>query len=143
MTNWLKSWRRRGWLAAGAIALGVTVFGTCAAAAPPGDTRHGEEVYSLCLACHALAENRTGPRHCGLFGRRAGSVPGFAYSEAMKRSGIVWSAATLDGFLAAPSQVVPGTAMYVDVRDAKERADLIAYLEQAGRSEVCKAAQSG
>jgi len=61
----------------------------------------------------------------------------------MKRSGIVWSAATLDGFLAAPSQVVPGTAMYVDVRDAKERADLIAYLEQAGRSEVCKAAQSG
>jgi cytochrome c len=62
----------------------------------PGDPRAGEAVYSRCLACHALAYDRTGPRHCGLFGRRAGSVEGFAYSEAMKRSKLVWDDKTLD-----------------------------------------------
>jgi cytochrome c len=103
------------------------------------DTRHGEEIYSRCLACHALAYDRTGPRHCGLFGRRAGSVPGFAYSDAMKRSKLVWNAKTLDRFIANPLKTVPGTAMgYAGVTDARERADLIAYLESAGKSGECK-----
>jgi cytochrome c len=98
-----------------------------------GDVKHGEEVYSRCLACHAIAYDRTGPRHCGLFGRKAGSVPGFAYSEAMKKSGITWNAKTLDRFIANPLKTVPGTAMgYDGVKDPKERADLIAYLAAAG-----------
>jgi cytochrome c len=109
------------------------------AAAAPGDPRKGEEIYSRCLACHALAYDRTGPRHCRLFGRKAGSVPGFAYSEAMKRSRIVWNAKTLDAFIADPMRTVPGTAMgYAGVKDAKERADLIAYLHEAGQAAACK-----
>jgi cytochrome c len=106
------------------------------------DAKRGEEIYSRCLACHALAYDRTGPRHCGLFGRRAGSVPGFAYSDAMKRSGITWNAKTLDRFIADPIKTVPGTAMgYAGVKDAKERADLIAYLEAANNSAECRAAR--
>ena len=66
------------------------------------DIQKGKELYGRCLACHALEYDRVGPRHCGLFGRRAGSVPGFAYSEAMKRSKIVWNEKTLDRFLANP-----------------------------------------
>jgi len=103
-----------------------------------GDPKAGEAIYSRCLACHALAYDRTGPRHCGLFGRRAGSVRGFAYSEAMKRSNIVWNAKTLDRFLANPLKAVPGTSMgYAGIADRRERADLIAYLEQANRTEPC------
>jgi cytochrome c len=89
----------------------------------------GEQLYARCAACHALEYDRVGPRHCGLLGRRAGSVPGFDYSAAMKKSGIVWTARTLDRFLADPLRTMPGTTMtYAGVADAGERADLIAYL---------------
>jgi cytochrome c len=110
--------------------------GLCQAAPDPA---HGEEVYARCLACHALATNRVGPRHCGLIGRRAGTVPGFDYSPAMKRSGLVWNEKTLDRFLANPLKVVPGTAMTYDgVPDPKDRADLIAYLRKAGEGPECR-----
>lgn len=103
-----------------------------------GDPQEGEKIYARCLACHALAYDRTGPRHCGLFGRRAGSVKDFAYTEAMKRSNIVWNNKTLERFLANPLKTVPGTAMgYAGVTDRKERADLIAYLKQANDSPQC------
>ncbi|BEP52314.1 c-type cytochrome [Variovorax paradoxus] len=102
------------------------------------DAVRGEQVYARCLACHALAVDRVGPRHCGLFGRLAGSVPGFAYSEAMKKSKIVWNDKTLDRFLAKPLAMVPGTAMTYDgVPDAAERADLIAYLKHANEAPPC------
>lgn len=117
----------------------AVAFAVVLAAAAPGDPRKGEEIYSRCLACHALAYDRTGPRHCGLFGRRAGSVSGFTYSAAMKSSRIVWSAKTLDAFITDPMRTVPGTAMgYAGVKDAKERADLIAYLQDADGSAACK-----
>ncbi len=104
-----------------------------------GDPAAGKAVYDRCLACHALAYDRTGPRHCGLFGRRAGSVKDFAYSDAMKRSGIVWNERTLDRFLANPLAAVPGTAMgYAGVTDRKERTDLIAWLKQANDSQECR-----
>lgn len=104
-----------------------------------GDPSAGETIYERCLACHALAYDRTGPRHCGLVGRRAGSVQGFAYSDAMQRSTIVWNEKTLDRFLANPLKAVPGTAMgYAGVTDGQERADLIAYLKQAGKSTLCR-----
>jgi cytochrome c len=105
------------------------------AALAAGDPKAGEAVYSRCLACHSLAYHRTGPRHCGLFGRRAGAAPGFEeYSAAMKRSKLVWNESTLDRFLADPLKAVPGTTMtYAGVKDAKERADLIAYLKQEGK----------
>jgi cytochrome c len=105
-----------------------------------GDAARGEQLYARCLACHALGYDRVGPRHCGLLGRRAGSVPGFDYSAAMKNSGIVWTARALDRFLAAPLEVVPGTTMtYAGVADPKERADLIAYLRKAtAKSKECQ-----
>jgi cytochrome c len=111
-----------------------------AAAAPSASTiRAGEAVYARCLGCHALAYDRTGPRHCGLFGRRAGSVPGFQYSEAMKASDIVWTARTLDRFLANPGRTVPGTTMgYAGIADPRERAALIAYLKNANAGAECQ-----
>lgn len=119
-----------------ALAVGTVAI---AHAAPSGDAKAGAEIYERCAACHSLAHDRTGPRHCGLFGRRAGSVADYPYSEAMKRSGIVWNDATLDRFLAAPLDAVPGTSMgYAGVPNAKERAALIAYLKSAGRSRECR-----
>jgi cytochrome c len=120
------------------LAAGVALAAS-AGAAPKGDPIAGKEIYTRCLACHALAYDRTGPRHCGLFGRRAGSAKGFAYSDAMRRSKIVWNEKTLDRFLANPLAAVPGTAMgYAGIADRKERTDLIAYLKQANRSPECK-----
>ncbi len=66
-------------------------------------------------------------------------MKGFAYSEAMRRSGIVWNERTLDRFLANPLNAVPGTSMgYAGIPDRRERADLIAYLKEAGRSPDCR-----
>ena len=111
-------------------------MGAPAQAAP--DALRGEQVYARCQACHALAADRVGPHHCCLFGRLAGSVPGFDYSEAMKKSRIVWNDATLDRFLAKPLAVVPGSSMtYAGIADPAERADLIAYLRQANGTPAC------
>lgn len=103
------------------------------------DLARGEQVYGRCLACHAIEHHRTGPAHCGLFSRLAGSAAGYRfYSDALRRSGIVWGDATLDRFLADPMAAVPGTHMtYLGVTDPGERRDLIAWLKQAtqpGRS---------
>jgi cytochrome c len=112
-----------------------TVMVPMARALPPGDPVRGERVYERCGACHAIDRDRTGPRHVGLFGRRAGSLAGFAYSPAMKKAGaagLIWNDETLDAFLQSPTNYVPGTRMgYAGVKDDQERADLIAYLRRA------------
>jgi len=71
-----------------------------------------------------------GPKHRGVFGRHAGSVADYGYSAALKASGLTWDSATLDQWLANPSQLIPGTRMYFKIDDAKSRADIIAYLAQ-------------
>ena len=93
----------------------------------------GALIYERCGACHAIERNRTGPQHCGLFGRRAGTAPGYQdYSAAMRSAGFIWNANTLDRFLRDPAAMVPGTTMgYAGIADARERADLIAWLHQA------------
>ena len=104
----------------------------------PPTRRAASRLYARCAACHALASDRVGPRHCGLLGRRAGSVPGFSYTQAMKNSKLVWDDKTLDRFLAKPMAVVPGTSMTYDgVPNAQDRADLIAYLRKAGAGPEC------
>ena len=126
-------------MAAAALLAAIAWSSSAVWAAPRGDAGRGEEIYSRCLACHALAFDRVGPRHCGLFGRHAGSVQGFAYSPAMKRSKIVWSEKTLDRFLANPPRAIPGTTMtYAGIADASERADLIGFLKAAGESSACR-----
>ena len=129
--------KRRGRWLAGAVGLAAGLAGAAAQSAP--DQLHGEQVYARCAACHALAQDRVGPRHCGLLGRRAGSVPGFTYSQAMKDSHITWDEKTLDRFLTAPLQTVPGTTMTYDgIPDAKDRGDLIAYLRGANDTPECR-----
>ena len=101
----------------------------------------GEEVYGRCAGCHAIEQHRTGPAHCGLFGRKAATAPGFDhYSPALRASGIVWDDKTLVRFLASPMTVVPGTTMtYLGVTDAKDREALVAWLKQATRpGQACK-----
>ena len=124
---------RAAWALAGLLSMAAT------AGAAPSDAVRGEQLYARCIACHSLAADRVGPHHCGLLGRRAGSVAGFAYSEAMKNARLVWDERTLDRFLASPTQVVPGTAMTYDgVPAAQDRADLIAYLAAAGGRPPCR-----
>jgi len=113
---------------------------TSGVAASTGDAARGAAIYGRCGACHSLQFDRTGPHHCGLIGRRAGSVPGFPYSRAMRASKIVWTPAQLDRFIANPLRAVPGTAMgYAGISDAQERADLIAYLRAANDGPACRA----
>jgi cytochrome c len=120
----------------------VLALGAAAAQAAPPDLKLGQEVYSRCYACHSFPFDRTGPRHCDLFGRRAGSVPSFEYSAAMKKSKIIWNAKTLDRFLANPSKMVPGTTMtYAGVPDPAERAALIAYMKAANGGPECHGPQ--
>lgn len=115
--------------------LAATLLATApgvAADGPPPEVQRGAEVYERCVACHALDRNRTGPKHCGVVGRRAASVAGYAYSDALGASGLVWTPEALDRFLAAPLDVVPGTTMgYAGVADAAERRALIGYLAWA------------
>lgn len=99
------------------------------------DAGRGGELYAArCGACHSIAENGAGPRHAGLFGRKAGSQPGFDYSEALKNSGIVWNAGLLDRWLADPNALVPGNKMAVQLAgDARDRVDIIAFLRKVTR----------
>lgn len=121
---------------AGPVAALVAAFAAAAAAgaaAGPGDPVRGEKVYERCEGCHSVDRDRIGPRHQGVVGRKAGAIAGFAYSPAMKNSGLTWDEATLDRFLQGPAKLVPGTRMgFAGVPDAQDRADLIAYLKKAG-----------
>lgn len=99
------------------------------ALARAGDATRGKMLYdSRCSACHAPDGNREGPAHRGVFGRKAGSAPNFAYSEAVKNSGVVWNEKTLDKWLTNPEAFIPGQEMGFLVPDAADRADIIAYL---------------
>jgi cytochrome c len=116
-------------IAWGAAVLFITVLQGPALAAPRGDAQSGAALYDRCIACHSLERNRTGPKHCGLFDRAAGEAEGYRYSKALRDWGERWTAESLDIFLENPRKVVPGTRMtYAGVKDAQERADLIAYL---------------
>lgn len=118
------------------LTLAAVCFAALLVAAKPigGDSRHGKALYTkICTGCHSLDANRVGPMHRGVFGRKAGSVPGFDYSPALKGSGVVWNETTLDKWLAGPENFIPGQKMNVAVEDPKSRADIIAYLKSVSR----------
>ena len=94
------------------------------------DAEHGKIIFKPCAACHATNHaDGVGPGLEGIIGRKAGSVPGFRYSDAMKKSGIVWDAKILDAYLESPQKVVPGNRMpYAGLKDLTDRADLVGYL---------------
>lgn len=99
------------------------------------DLDNGEAKFAACRSCHSATRgggNMTGPNLWGVFGRKAGVVAGFHYSDGVKASGIVWDAASLDKWIANPRAVAPDTKMsFVGIDDAKDRRDLIAYLKVA------------
>jgi cytochrome c len=99
-----------------------------------GDAARGATVYeSLCTGCHALGENRVGPAHRGVFGRKAGSAPDYGYSSALASSTVVWSEETLDRWLTNPEKFIPGQKMSVSVANEADRRDVIAYLRGQSR----------
>lgn len=95
-----------------------------------GDPVHGKVVYQVCMGCHSLDEDDVGPMHRGVVGRVAGAVHGYAYSPALKNSGLTWDAPNLDRWLTNPQALVPGAKMFFALPNAKDRADVIAYLAE-------------
>lgn len=83
-----------------------------------------------CGGCHAIDRDKEGPRLGGVYGRTAGSVDSFEYSDALKASGIVWNAETLDKWLAGPDRLVPNNNMSFHVENGGERRDIIDYLRK-------------
>lgn len=104
---------------------------TAAAQAP--DPVLGKRLWMQCRACHASKAGdapKAGPSLNGIFGAKAGTKTAFAYSPALKASGIVWTDKTLDAFIASPAQAVKGNRMgFFGMPDAKNRAALIAFLK--------------
>ena len=125
-----------GWAAALTLASAVialsaaSVFAVAAPERPQGDPVRGRTVYQVCMACHSLDEDDVGPHHRGVVGRVAGTVPGYAYSPALKNSHIVWGPDTLDRWLTNPQGLVPGAKMFFTMPSARDRADVIAYLTE-------------
>jgi cytochrome c len=99
-----------------------------------GDAARGQTKFGDCAACHKLeaGANNVGPSLHGIFTRKAGEIADFRYSPAMKRSGISWTPETLDKFISDPQGMVPANRMpYAGMASVSDRADLIAYLENA------------
>ena len=106
--------------------------------APPlaanGDPVRGKQVYQRrCTGCHSLVLNRDGPRHLRVYGQRAGSLPDYEYSEALRNSRVVWDERTLDLWLKDPEAFIPGNSMGYAVGSARDRADIIAYLRSLSK----------
>lgn len=118
--------------AANAAALAAATAHAATTTAIVGNPKAGEIAFRTCASCHQVgkyAQPGFGPQLNGLVGRKAGSTPGYRYSEAMKRSGIVWNETNLAAFLRAPHDVVPGTSMrFWGISDKQQVADLLAYL---------------
>ena len=95
------------------------------------DAVAGTRAFAQCSVCHSTdGTNGVGPTLQGIVGSKAGEVPGFRFSRAMKASNIMWDDKSLDAYLADPQKTIPGNVMpFSGLADAKERADLIAYLK--------------
>jgi cytochrome c len=120
----------------GSVAAAVAIVGFAGASlaqtAPGGDPKRGAEVFKVqCSVCHMSAANAApsiGPNLHGVVGRKAGTAPGFKYSEAMGKVKVDWTPENLDKYLENPWQIAPGTPMALVVPSKKNRDDVIAYL---------------
>ena len=141
------------------LSLPVVAMGASAQTAPASSAasiRQGKTYFSQhCAICHAdtlsadgSPLNEQGPGLVGVFGRRAASVQGFSYTDALGKSGLTWDAKTLDRFLTDPAATVPGTTMPASIRNPAARHNVIAYLaeltpDHAVRSTVQSAPATG
>ena len=101
-----------------------------------GDAQRGAQVFAQCKVCHSLeaGKNMVGPSLHGLIGRKAGSVPGYTYSPAMKNANVTWNDDTLSKYLVDPKAFLPGDKMvFAGIKDPSKLGDLLAYLNQATR----------
>jgi cytochrome c len=117
------------------LAVAAAVLAAPAARAE-GDAARGEKSFEECASCHSTEQgvNKVGPSLHGIIGRKAGGIEDFRYSPAMKKSGITWTAQTLDKFIADPQMSVAGNRMpFAGMPDAGDRADLIAYLQKMAK----------
>lgn len=118
---------------------GITALATIALLSPAlaqhGDANRGQRDFQACAPCHSLEPDRnmTGPSLASLWGRKAGGLSSFdRYSDALKSSGIIWDDRALDGWLTDPQRMVPDNQMPLEgIKDARVRADLIAFLREA------------
>jgi cytochrome c len=105
----------------------------CTALAQAQDADAGARLFRMdCSSCHSPQPGRNliGPSLFNVVNRHSGQIPDFRYSDANRNSGLTWTVPTLDRYLTAPRELVPGTKMtFLGVKDPKQRADLIAYLE--------------
>ncbi len=119
------------------LALSVALVG--AAACADGESARGARTFQRCYSCHSVSgdDRPSGPTLRGVFGRRAGTLDGFEYSNSMREAGqggLVWTAETLDRFLEDPEEMVPGIRMGgVRLRDPDERRAFIRWLENAAK----------
>jgi cytochrome c len=136
MTNPSEVVKKRGrrLLVASALALAATAVAIALFAmsspARAQDATAGKAVFAQCVSCHTIEDaSGAGPTLKGVLGRQAGVVADFRYSRAMKNAGFAWDAAKLDAYIADPQKLVPGNIMpFSGIEDAKERANLVAYL---------------
>jgi cytochrome c len=93
----------------------------------------GKKVYARCRTCHTLEEggkNRVGPNLWMVFGKKAGTAEGYAYSKAIQASDITWDDASMDAYIENPKSFIPGNKMvFVGLRKEQDRQNLIAYLK--------------
>jgi cytochrome c len=127
-----------------ATALLALLAGTAHAA---GDPVRGAQAFRWCMACHSVnpGEHSTGPSLASLWHRRAGTAGGFpGYSSALKDANVEWNENSLDKWLTSPRQFIPGTSMvFQGIRDAQERADVIAYLKSVSENTAPAIPQHG
>lgn len=102
---------------------------TVTASAATGSAIKGKEIYDArCSACHSVDDNRVGPQHLGVFGRKAGGVQNYRYSAALSKSKLIWDHDNLLAWLKNPEAVIPGQRMGYALDLAKDRSDVVAYL---------------
>jgi cytochrome c len=112
----------------------VTLWAVMTVGAQAQDAAAGEKTFAVCKACHQIGETAkigVGPVLNGVLGRRAGTYPGYSYSEANKNSGLTWDEATFREYIRDPKAKVLGTKMiYAGLKDEQKATDLLAYLKQ-------------
>jgi len=112
----------------------LLISGHAGAAGYVGNVKAGEAAFRKCASCHQVgryAQAGYGPQLNGIIGRKAATTPDFKYSEAMKKSGIVWTEQKLAAYLRAPHDVVPGTSMrFWGIGDDQQIADLLVYMRE-------------
>ena len=109
------------------------------APAPAGSAIKGKEIYDArCSACHSVDDNRVGPMHLGVLGRKAGGVKSYSYSDALSKSKVIWSLDTLTAWLTSPEMLIPGQRMGYAMDNAQDREDVVAYLATLKAVKVSK-----